>query len=337
MMTGNVTFQPYPLTFVPRVLARVWGGRRLAELFGKPSTEGPIGESWEVSAVPGNESVVETGPLAGQRLDRLVRAHGAALVGASVARRHGDEFPLLLKLIDASDDLSVQVHPDREQARRFGNGARSKSEAWVVLHTEPGARVVHGLEPGVGRDELEQLVAAGTIESRLRFVEVHPGDVVPVPPGTLHAICKGVVLLELQESSDTTYRFYDYNRLGLDGKPRPLHVGPAMAVVSLDPRAPTATPTPSDGPGRRQQLYACDAFVMQRWSFEQAVELPPDEARFWLLTTLAGAIAITSDSPMPEVVLPKGRSAMIPAGLAVSLVPRGGPATVFLGTVPAGS
>jgi mannose-6-phosphate isomerase len=337
MMADNVTFQRYPLTFVPRVLTKVWGGRKLAELFRKPSTEGPTGEAWEVSAVPGNESVVETGPLVGQRLDRLVRAHGAALVGTSVARRHGDEFPLLLKLIDASDDLSVQVHPDGDQARRLGGGARGKSEAWVVLHADPGARIVHGLEPGVGRDELARHVAAGTIESCLRFVEVGPGDVVPVPPGTLHAICRGVVLLELQESSDTTYRFYDYNRLGLDGKPRPLHVSPALSVVSLDPRPSTVSPARIDGPGRRERLYACDAFEMQRWGFEQPVALGPDDARFWLLTSISGAISIASDSPMPEVVLLKGRSALIPAGLAVSLVPRGGPATVVLGTVPSGS
>lgn len=334
MKAEHVTFQPYPLTFVPRVLTKVWGGRKLAELFGKPSTGGPTGESWEVSAVPGNESVVETGPLVGQRLDRLVKTHGAALVGSRAAARHGDEFPLLLKLIDASDDLSVQVHPDDEQARRLGGGARSKSEAWVVLHTEPGARIVHGLRPGVGRGELERLVARNPIEPSLRFVEVRPGDVVPVPPGTLHAIGRGVVLLELQESSDTTYRFYDYNRLGLDGKPRPLHVGPALAVVSLDERPATVAPARLEGPGHREQLYACDAFVMQRWSFEQPVALGPDAERFWLLTTLAGTIAIESDSPMPEVVLPKGRSAMIPAGLATSLVPRGGPATMFLGTIP---
>jgi mannose-6-phosphate isomerase len=326
--------QLYPLTFVPRVLSKIWGGRKLAELFGKPSIEGPIGESWEVSAVPGNESVVETGPLVGQRLDRLVRAHGAALVGTTVARRHGDEFPLLLKLIDASDDLSVQVHPSRDQARRLGGGARGKFEAWLVLHTAPGARIVHGLTPGVGRKELERHMSEGTIESCLRSVEVRPGDVVPVPPGTLHAIGRGVVLLELQESSDTTYRFYDYQRLGLDGRLRPLHVAPAMAVVSLRSRPAAVSPSPLPGPGARELLHRCSALTMQRWTFDAPVTLDRDPRRFWLLTTLSGTVAIESASPMPEVVLLKGRSAMIPAGLGVTLVPRAGEASIFLGTVP---
>lgn len=326
-------FRPYPLTFEPRILTKVWGGTKLTTLFGKPASDDPKGESWEVSAVEGDESVVDAGPLEGKRLDELVRTYGAELVGDLVTRRHGNQFPLLLKLLDASDDLSVQVHPNHEQAARLGGGAQSKSEAWLILHVDPGARLVHGVAPGIDRAKFEELVETGRIEECLRFVEVKPGDVVPVSPGTLHAIGKGVVLLELQESSDTTYRFYDYGRLGLDGKPRELHVEQALAVVSLENIPATTAPSPIEGPGHRELLYGDDALIMERWTFEKPIELGPDSDRFWLLTILEGTIDIESDSPIPVVELSKGRSGMIPAGLKVTLNPKG-KATVFLGTVP---
>lgn len=326
-------FHPYPLTFEPRILTKVWGGTKLTTLFGKPPSADPKGESWEVSAVDGNESIVDAGPHQGAKLDELLREQGAALSGELVTQRHGKVFPLLLKLLDASDDLSVQVHPNHEQAAHLGGRAQSKSEAWLILHVDPGARIVHGVAPGIDKPRFEELVAAGRIEECLRFVEVQPGDIVPVLPGTLHAIGKGVVLLELQESSDTTYRFYDYGRLGLDGKPRDLHIEQALAVVDLESGPATTEPIPMDGPGQRVVLHENEALVMQRWSFDEAVALGPDADRFWLLTTIEGSITIESDSAMPEVSLPTGRSAMIPAGLAVTLRPAGH-ATVFLGTVP---
>ncbi len=326
-------YSPYPLTFEPQVLVKVWGGTKLGELFGKPPSEEPLGESWEVSAVPGNVSVVESGPLAGRTLDELVEELGADFVGTDVFERHGTEFPLLLKLIDASADLSVQVHPNHEQARELGGGARSKSEAWLILAVDPGARLVQGVAEGIDRERFVELVRSERIEECLRFVEVSPGDVVPVGPGILHAIGKGVVLLELQESSDTTYRFYDYGRLGLDGKPRQLHVEEALAVVSLDTGPPTVEPEPLPGPGKRELLHRDEAVEMQRWTFDEAVELKGEPGRFWLLTTLSGTVSVQSTSPVPEVPLPVGISAMIPAGLDVTLVPET-QATLFLGTEP---
>lgn len=324
----------YPLTFEAEVLTKVWGGDKLTRLFNKPESDEPKGESWEVSDVEGNESVVDRGPLAGQRLDELQREHGAALVGELIAARSPEKFPLLLKLIDADDDLSVQVHPDAEQAARLGGSAQSKNEAWLILQVDPGAKLVHGVTEGLDRQQFERLVAEEKIEQCLRFVEVSAGDVVPVPPGTLHAIGKGVVLLELQESSDTTYRFWDWGRVGLDGKPRQLHVEQALAVVSLDDRPPRATPQPLDGPGRRQLLHQDKALVMQRWELEGSTPMAGDAARCWLVTTLSGSVTIASDSPVPSVTLPTGRSALIPAGLDVTFEPDAPGVTLFLGTVP---
>lgn len=323
----------YPLTFEPNLVVTVWGGTRLVELYGKPRPDGPLGESWEVSAVPGRVSVVDAGPLAGRALDELVRVHGRALVGRAVAARHGDELPLLLKLLDASQDLSVQVHPDAAQAARLGGGARSKSEAWLILHVEPGAKLVVGVADGLDRARFEALVDSGRIEECLRWVEVRPGDVVPVDPGTLHAIGAGIVLLELQETSDTTYRFYDYGRLGLDGKPRQLHVEQAKEVIRLEAGRERATILPLEGPGRRELLHRGAAVELHRWAFDAPVTLPADPERFWLLTTLEGEVTLRSDSAVPEVTLARGRSALVPASLEVELAPAGA-ATLFLGAVP---
>ncbi len=331
----------YPLTFEPLLVSKVWGGSKLAQLFGKPSsTADPIGESWEISAVSGTQSVVESGPLVGKTLAELVESFGPELLGSEVTACHGHEFPLLLKLIDASEKLSVQVHPDAEQAKRLGGGAQSKSEAWLILHADPGAKLVHGVAPGLDRARFAELVAAERIEECLRFVEVQPGDVVPVAPGTLHAIGKGVVLLELQQTSDTTYRFYDYNRLGLDGKPRQLHVEQALAVVNLDSGPAKATPQPLQGSAKRELLYANNVLEMQRLILESPCSLDADAARFWLILTLEGSITIKSRSPAPMVSLPKGRSALIPANLAIELNPVSQSkeskekAVVFLGTFP---
>ncbi len=324
----------YPLTFEPEVLVKVWGGRKLVDLYNKPPSEDPLGESWEVSAVQGHESVVAAGPLAGRRLDDLQREFGADLVGALISSRHGDEFPLLLKLLDASDDLSVQVHPNHEQATKLGGGAQSKNEAWLILRVDPGAKIVHGVAEGLDRSAFEERVQSNRIKECMRWIEPSPGDVVPVPPGTLHAIGKGVVLLELQESSDTTYRFYDYERLGLDGKPRALHVEEALAVVSLERRPATVQPTPIEGPGQRELLYADEAIVMQQWTIDEPVVLEPDPGRCWLLTTLEDKVTLETDSPVPAVALPAGRSALIPADLETRIVPNE-KAILFLGTVPA--
>jgi mannose-6-phosphate isomerase len=232
----------HPLRFEPILKERVWGGRRLAAL-GKPLPEEgpPIGESWELSDLPEGQSRVADGALAGITLGELVRERGSELLGP--ASLDGGAFPLLVKTIDAAETLSVQVHPDVDAAARLGG--RPKSEAWVILDASPGAVLYLGLRPGTTRAALEAAIAAGRVEELLRTVAVRAGDVVAVRPGTVHALGGGVLLAEVQQPSDTTYRIYDWGRLGLDGRPRALHVSESLEAVELE-----AAPVPLRAPTR---------------------------------------------------------------------------------------
>ncbi|MFH1464002.1 MAG: type I phosphomannose isomerase catalytic subunit, partial [Pseudomonadota bacterium] len=204
---------PDVLPLKPYLREMVWGGRRLAELYGKPLPPGrPIGESFEVSALPERDSTVASGPLEGRALGCLVAEYGEALVGRTTVERYGPDFPLLIKLIDAAQDLSVQVHPDDAYVRARKLGSFGKMEAWYVVHSD-GGRVALGLKDGVDRAELAQAIRAGAVEGVVQFHAVAPGDVVSLPPGTVHALCRGVMVYEVQQSSDLTFRLYDYGRL----------------------------------------------------------------------------------------------------------------------------
>jgi len=222
------------LMFKPIFKNLVWGGRKLERVLGKRLPTGPVGESWELVDLPGDQSVVADGPLAGCELQQLVRDHRGELLGP--VPPDGGRFPLLVKYIDAAKTLSVQVHPDERTASALGG--RPKNEAWTILDVEPGAKLYLGLRPGATPEELERRIEAGTVEELLHAVEPRAGDLVPVRPGTVHAIGAGVLLAEVQQPSDTTYRIYDWGRVGLDGKPRPLHIEESLAAIDFDARVP---------------------------------------------------------------------------------------------------
>jgi mannose-6-phosphate isomerase len=218
----------YPLVFQPVFKERVWGGRRLSQLFpGLP--DGRIGEAWVLSDHPNGRTPVINGALAGKVLTELLAEYGATLVGTRGVSGKTGAFPLLFKLLDAEDDLSVQVHPD-DHYSGLPAGELGKTEMWVVLHAEPGAKVVYGLQPGMTSVAFAAAIAEDRIMAALRVLEVESGDVLFVPPGTVHALGTGLLVAEVQQSSDTTYRVYDYDRLGLDGQPRELHIEHALAV-----------------------------------------------------------------------------------------------------------
>ena len=223
---------PHIVRMSPHLVEKVWGGQKLARYFGKDLLEDrPFGEAWEVADLEEGQSRVASGPLVGQTLGSLSRAWGRALVGKKAAE--SDRFPLLVKLLDADRDLSVQVHPGREDAAALP-GAASKEESWLILQADPGAEIVHGLiDDAVDEEHFRQAALTGQLEPLLRRVAVKAGDVIDVAPGTIHAICQGVALLEIQEPSDTTYRVYDYERPGLDGEPRQLHLEKAVKVARL--------------------------------------------------------------------------------------------------------
>ena len=221
----------YPLRFKPYLCSKVWGGEKIAPFKGIYTTRNRIGESWEISAVEGHVSVVENGPLAGKSLTDLIKEYGAGLVGKKVFDKSGTEFPLLIKFIDAKDDLSVQVHPTDEQAALIGPGLKGKTEMWYVVGADKGARLLSGLTQEITPDEYEEKVKDNTITDVLARYDVHQGDVFFLPAGRIHAIGAGTFVAEIQQTSDITYRIYDYGRLGLDGRPRELHIEKAKEAI----------------------------------------------------------------------------------------------------------
>ena len=221
----------YPLLFEPNLHPVVWGGSRLRPYKGLEANEEPIGESWEVSAVPSSTSIISNGAWAGRNLVSVVSEHAEAILGKSVNQQYGGRLPLLVKFIDAKKDLSIQVHPNDEMAMRE-HGKMGKSEMWYVIKADEGSHLYAGFKQEITPEEYQKRVADGTITEVLADHKVKAGDVFYLPAGRVHAICGGILLAEVQQSSDVTYRIYDYNRPGMDGKPRELHT--ELAAKALD-------------------------------------------------------------------------------------------------------
>lgn len=219
----------YPLWMRPALHTKPWGGRRLEHVLRKAlPTDEPYGESWELH----DTATIGNGPLAGRALGDVLRDYGHDLVGPDNDPTAG--FPLLAKFLDAAEWLSIQVHPDDEQARELEGEPRGKTEAWYVLAAEPGAQLVIGVQPGTSREALAEAIQDNRLERMLVYADVQAGDVLFIPAGTIHALGPGLLIYEIQQSSDTTYRLYDWGRMGLDGKPRPLHIEKSLAVANLD-------------------------------------------------------------------------------------------------------
>jgi mannose-6-phosphate isomerase len=222
-----------PLRFTPFMRPMVWGGRRLGEALGRPLTPGQhFGESWEVSDHPIHHSVVASGPLAGRSLRELMETERGALLGKAAAAHA--VFPWLIKFLDAEDWLSVQVHPDTEAARQLGSNEASKMEAWFVLAAAPGSRIYAGLAAGTDEVRLRDALARGTVAECLHHFEPRPGDSVFLPAGTVHAVGGGVLIAEVQQTSDATFRLFDWNRVDAGGTERLLHVDEALASIHWD-------------------------------------------------------------------------------------------------------
>lgn len=223
----------YPLLFEPNLKEVIWGGHRIEAWKHLPPDNRPIGESWEVSSIPGHESIISNGAYKGQDLNTVTHALGERLLGQRVKKEYGEELPLLVKFIDAAKDLSIQVHPDDQMARRH-HLQRGKTEMWYILDADEGASVLAGFNRMITPREYAERVRNNTITDVLARHFVRPGDVLYIPAGRVHAICAGIRLVEVQQSSDITYRIYDYNRPGLDGKPRPLHTALAAEAIHYE-------------------------------------------------------------------------------------------------------
>jgi len=276
-----------PLQFTPLLKRIRWGGRRLGTRLGKAlGPENDYAESWELVDHGQDQSRVISGPWAGRTLQDLVQQEGSSLLGCQSGLA---QFPLLVKFLDAHDRLSVQVHPNDRQAAAAIPGERGKTEAWVILEAEPQACVFAGLKPGVDRAALARAVESGTVEECLHRLEVKPGDCIFIPAGTVHALGEGVLLAEVQQSSDITYRLHDWNRLGPDGRPRPLHIEASLECTDfgrgpVGPQVPQ--PLPPWGPIARERLVAAEYFTLDRLQGTGTATLPAaPHCRIWIVVS----------------------------------------------------
>lgn len=304
-----------PLIAERKLVEPIWGGTRLAAWLDLPEPRpARLGESWQVY----DTNRVVGGPFAGNTLGELARTHGAALVGSRTIARYGADLPLLAKFIDAADRLSIQVHPDDAYAHRVEahTGFHGKTEAWYIIDAVPDATVTYGLKRPSTREEFAALLAAGAVEELMASLPVAPGDVVFVPAGTLHAINAGIVLFEIQQKSDLTYRVYDYGRRdATTGQPRELHLAQALAVSRFAP-APDGMVRPLTLDAGRDLLVACPSFALERWQVAGEASLGVDPGSFEILTVIDGAGSLMSDSPGGEhYALQRGVSVVLPASL----------------------
>lgn len=326
----------FPLIFREIAREKVWGGKRMTEFLDKKfPADARIGESWEISDVEGEASVVRFGPMKGRTLRELHRDYSEELLGAELAARYPDHFPLLIKILDTSEALSVQVHPSDEDIARLGIDGAGKMEAWHVLHAEPGATMVHGLAQGVTREKFERLLSEGRVEESLRCFLVKRGDTIFCPPGTVHAIGAGVTLYEIQQTSDTTYRLFDWDRPQDPENPRELHIEESLAVMNFH-RQPAMRQRPElidDGDPSRESLVSCDMFDIERWRFssEQKIEDFDGTMEILCITAGRGKIAAGGES----IKVGQGSTVLIPAAAkSWQASPRGGLEMLHV-TIPA--
>ena len=258
----------YPLLFEPVFKDYLWGGRNLAKFGRKLPPEGSIAESWDIAAHPDGTTRVKNGVFAGYPLTHLQEELGLELIGEKNrwAQERG-KFPLLIKLLDANRPLSVQVHPNDEYALANEGNELGKTEMWVVLHAEPNAELILGVKAGTTPENFRQGIEKGNLEPYLHRLPVKKGDHICVPTGTLHAIMGGIIIAEIQQNSNTTYRVYDWNRVGADGNPRPLHIDKALDVINFDQVEPSLKEPVflSDSDGiRASRLCANPYFVTEK-------------------------------------------------------------------------
>jgi len=306
-----------PLVFEPLFRSYLWGGRRLSTKLGKnlPS-EGIWAESWEIVDHPQGQSVVQGGPWDGWSLGKLLSEHRQAILGEPVkapiselsGAAHLDRFPLLLKYLDCQNVLSVQVHPDDAYGLRMATPDLGKTEAWYIVDAQPGAILYGGLKEGVTREDLSEAIRAGQTEACLHAISPNAGDCIFIPAGTVHALGAGLVVAEVQQASDCTFRLYDWNRLDASGNARPLHVQQALEVIDFE-RGPVdrVMPIPMQSPGM-QELVACDKFRLIRFDQPSSHTLELSTCR--IVTVPRGSARISTQ--YGNVELNAGQSALIP-------------------------
>ena len=314
----------YPLLFEPNLHTVVWGGNQLRPYKGLEPANEPIGESWEVSAVPTSASIISNGPWAGRDLISVVAEYPDAILGKKVNEKYDGKLPLLVKFIDAKQDLSIQVHPDDEMALRE-HGKMGKSEMWYVIKADEDAHLYAGFKQEITPYEYQKRVEDGTITEVLADHQVKAGDVFYLPAGRVHAICGGILLAEVQQSSDVTYRIFDYNRPGMDGKPRELHT--EMAAKALDFHVIDNYRTEYADSSNKAILVIDSPYFSVR-VMEVCKPFHRNLCKydsFIITMCIEGDCMIRMRSTGEEVLLRQGHSTLIPAAIAdYDIIPQSG-------------
>ncbi|MGM9540033.1 type I phosphomannose isomerase catalytic subunit [Anaerovibrio sp.] len=302
----------YPLLMQAPVKDYIWGGTKLREKYSKVSEADKLAESWELSCHQDGPSIIANGPAKGRTLEQYIEAEGREILGSKA--QSFENFPIMIKLIDAKDNLSVQVHPDNEYALK-NEGEYGKTEMWYIIDAEPGAELLYGVEKKITADELAESLQNGTITDICHHAPVKKGDVFFIPAGTIHAIGKGILLAEVQQNSNTTYRLYDYGRLGNDGKPRQLHVKQGSEVSSLEPlplkdeREVVALSPDCNG----ELLASCDYFTTYGVQVDGTASLVSGSDSFQTFTVLEGSLTLTAGDTLLE--MSAGQTVFLPAGM----------------------
>ena len=302
----------YPLKFNPILKSMIWGGDKMRQYKAIETDQKNIGESWELSGVPGNESIVSNGELAGRTITELIKEYGPEMLGRKVYETYGEKFPLLIKFIDARDDLSIQVHPDDAMAQSVHGQPFGKTEMWYVVSADKDAHLMSGLSTEITPEEYVSRVENNTITDVLCDYKVAAGDVFFLPAGRIHSIGKGCFIAEIQQTSDLTYRIYDFGRLGLDGKPRELHTELAKDAidysVSEDYRTAYAPVLNEDTP-----LVECEYFTTNLLDLTEQISVDvKSKDSFVILICLEGQGEL-KDSQGNVVALKQGETVLVPA------------------------
>ncbi|MBW8863655.1 MAG: mannose-6-phosphate isomerase [Verrucomicrobia bacterium] len=303
----------YPIIFQPIFKDRIWGGRELERLYAKkiPANQ-PTGESWEISDRPGDASVIANGPLAGKDLRWLMENHAAEVLGGAKPAAAG-RFPLLCKILDAREKLSLQVHPPASKAAELKG--EPKTEMWYIADAAPDASLYVGLKQGVTRAEFERKIADGSVADCFHRIPVKAGDTMFLPSGRVHAIGDGLVIFEIQQNSDTTYRVFDWNRTGLDGKPRELHVAQSLASIDFNDFEPKLVETKftSEAGVQKRSLVKDPLFNVEAWKLDAGTTGLLKSKKLQIVAVTTGAVQIKSGSTAVE--LSAGQFSLIPASL----------------------
>ncbi|MDR1926333.1 MAG: class I mannose-6-phosphate isomerase [Endomicrobium sp.] len=308
----------YPFKFVPVLKEIIWGGSKLKSYYNKQTLSDSVGESWELSGINDSVSIISNGKFKGSSLTEILKINAVEIMGEGLAKKFGTEFPLLVKLIDAQKDLSVQVHPNDELAKKRHNSL-GKTEMWYILQSEPGAKLVSGFKKNFSKEEYVRRIEDNTVEDALAYYMVKPGDAFFIPAGLVHAIGSGIVLAEIQQSSNITYRIYDYNRKDKDGNPRQLHTQESIVAVDFATKGGPVVPSKiRDGVER---VATCEYFTVQTIDLFTTKEYGKKDFQeinsFIILMCLEGEALLNCEKGIEKMI--KGETVLVPFVLKNSL------------------